>query len=110
MTSYLQNPFAADRISTVAVGRYQHLAEAIRDLGRTVTEGARPRTRNSRHEIADLFDEESAEIQALGSTLESSLAELVEEPQSSPGLSETGSRESDFSGSRVRETFAGGNP
>jgi hypothetical protein len=77
MTSYLQRPFAAARISTAAVQRYRQVAEEIMQLGQAVTAGARPRSRRCRYDIAERFGRESAEIRALGSTLESTLAKLV---------------------------------
>ena len=77
MTSYLQRPFAVDRISTAALRRYRQVAEDIMQLGQAVTAGARPRSRRCRHAIAECFGRESAEIRALGTTLESAMAELV---------------------------------
>jgi hypothetical protein len=77
MTSYLQRPFAVDRISTAAVERYRQVAEDIMQLGQAVTAGARPRSRRCRHDIAERFGRESAEMLALGTTLESAMAELV---------------------------------
>jgi hypothetical protein len=77
MTSYLQRPFAVDRVSTAAVGRYRQVAEEIMKLGQAITEGARPRSRRCRHDIAERFGRESAELLALGSTLESAMAKIV---------------------------------
>ena len=102
MISYLKCPFAADRISTAATERYRHLAETIMDLGQAVTAGAKPRTLRSRYDIADTFGRDSAEIRALGSTLESAMTKLVGELKPSPVLSETESVEPDFSSSGVR--------
>jgi hypothetical protein len=78
MTSYLQRPFAADRISTAAVGQYQHGVEEVMKLGQAVTAGARPRTWRCRHNLAESFDRTAAEIRAVGNTLESALVKLVE--------------------------------
>ena len=89
MTSYLHDPFAADRISTAEAERYQQLAATIIDLGQTITAAAGPRTLRCRHDIADVFGRESSEIQALGSTLESAMTKLADDLKPSPPLSET---------------------
>jgi hypothetical protein len=102
MTSYLERPFAARRISTAEAARYRLLAEAIMDLGHTITAGARPRTLRSRYDIADAFGRDSAEVRALGSTLESAMTKLVAELKPSPVLAETESVGPDFSSTGVR--------
>jgi hypothetical protein len=102
MTAYLKSPFAAGRVPTAGAVRYRQLAEAIMDLGHTITAGARPRTLRSRYDIADTFGRDSAEIRALGSTLESAMTKLVAELKPSPALAETASVASDFSSSGVR--------
>ena len=89
MTSYLECPFAASRLSTAGAVRYRQLAEAIMDLGQAITAGARPRTLRCRYDIADTFGRDSAEIRALGSTLESAMTKLVAELKPSPRLSQT---------------------
>jgi hypothetical protein len=110
MTSYLECPFAADRISIAAAERYRHLAGAIMDLGHTITAGARPRTLHCRFDIADAFDRDSTEIRALGSTLESAITKIVEEPEPSPRLPDTESVESGFPTHGVLATATGGDP
>jgi len=77
MTSYLQHPFAAGRISTAEAEHYQRLAEAIMDLGQAITAGARPRTLHCRRDISDVFGRESSEIHALTSTLESAVTNAL---------------------------------
>ncbi len=110
MTSYLERPFAGDRISSAAAGRYRQVAEAIMDLGEEVTAGARPRTLGSRHQIADRFGRDSSEIRALGSTLESAMRNLVGETEPSLVISGTDSVESEFSTSGVLAAARGGDP
>jgi hypothetical protein len=79
ITSYLERPFAADRISTGKVERYQHLVGEIMELGQGFEAG--PRTLRCRTSIGDAFRRTSSEIQTLGSALESALTSLA---QSSP--------------------------
>jgi hypothetical protein len=79
LTSYLQHPFAADRISFTSTERYRHLADVIMDSGKAIETGARPRSLRSRHDIAAQFDRDATEIRALGSTLESAMTKLVDE-------------------------------
>jgi len=89
MTSYLQCPLAADRISTAAIERYRHLAEMIVDLGRAITAGERPRSLRCRHDIAHKFARGSSEIRELGRKLESAITKLVEEMEKNPATSNT---------------------
>ena len=77
ISTYLERPFAGDRISTAEAERYRHLAGAIEDLGQASAAGAR--TLRCRHDIGDMFGRESSEIRALGSTLESAMTKLVTE-------------------------------
>lgn len=109
MTSYLQSPFATDRISVAATERYRHLAETIMDQGQAITAGARPRTLRCRYEIADRFGRDSSEIRDLGSTLESAMAKLIEELKPSLLLSETEAVGSDLSTSGATAITTGGN-
>jgi hypothetical protein len=97
VASYLQDPFAADRISTAATERYRHLAETIMNLGQEIAAGARPRTLRCRYDIARRFGRHSSEIRTLESTLESAMTALAEEPELPPLLSETESAKSDSS-------------
>ena len=109
MTSYLQSPFAADCVSTAAAERYRHLAEAIMDLGQSITVGERPRTVRCRHDIADRFGRDSSGIRDLGSTLESDMTTLVEKLKPSLLLSETEAVESGLSTNGVLKLTRGGN-
>ena len=79
MISYLERPFATDRISTGEVKRYRHLVEAIVELGQGMAAG--PRTLRCRHDIADTFSRASSAIQTLGSTLESALKKVLKEQE-----------------------------
>ena len=97
MTSYLQSPFAADRISTAAMERYRNLAEAIMDLGQSITVGERPRTLRCRCESSDRFGRDSSELLDLESTLESAMKKLVDDMKPSLSLSETEAVNSDSS-------------
>lgn len=79
MISYLERPFATDRISTGEVERYKHLVEAIMKLGQGIAAG--PRTLRCRHDIADTFSRASSAVQALGSTLQSALTKVLKEQE-----------------------------
>ncbi len=79
ITSYLERPFATDRISTGEVERYQHLVGEIMELGHGLAAG--PKTLRCRKSIGDAFRRASSETQTLGSALESALTSLA---QSSP--------------------------
>jgi hypothetical protein len=83
ITSYLEHPFAADRICTNEAARYQDLAVAIMALGHAVVAG-RPWTLRARWGIAKAFAEAAAEIRTLGSDLETGLTSLIGELAVSP--------------------------
>lgn len=87
LASYLKCPFACDRISLAAIERYRRLAETITSSGQPIKGDGRPRSLRSRRDIAARFDRDYAEILALGSTLESAMATLVDHLQSSTALS-----------------------
>jgi hypothetical protein len=108
ISSYLDRPFAAGRISTAAAAHYRELAEAIMELGQAIAAGARPRTLRCRHDFADRFDRASSEIRALGSTLESAMMKLVEEMKPSVVPSATEPVESGFSTAGVCAETRGG--
>lgn len=112
ITSYLQCPYAAACISTADAERYQQLAMAIMDLGDAITSGARPRTLRCRYAIAEDFGRDSSEIQALGSSLESTMTKLVDDLKPLPLLSETESAmkpvEPGFSSKATIGTTSGG--
>ena len=78
IASYLEDPFASDRIGTSEAQRYRDLAEEITALGQTVAAG-RPRTLRARQDIVNTFAEASGEIRALEIALEADLAALLEE-------------------------------
>jgi len=69
--SYLERPFATDRISTEEVKRYRCLIESIMIHREGIP--ARPRTLRCRKQIADTFKQVASEIQNLGSRFELAL-------------------------------------
>lgn len=77
MASYVERPFAADRISVGEVERYRHLVEATMQPRRDVTAG--PRTLRYRKGLGDVFDRASSEIRTLEIAMESVLAKLLKE-------------------------------
>jgi hypothetical protein len=77
IASYLERPFAADRISTGEVERYRHLVEATMEPRQDVAAG--PRTLRCRKDLGDAFDRASADIQTLETALEPVLAKLLKE-------------------------------
>lgn len=79
INSYLERPFAANRISTGEVGRYRRLVGTIKTLGQGIPSG--PKTLWCRTRIGNEFLRASSEIQTLGRALESALTSLS---QSSP--------------------------
>ncbi|HLJ11563.1 MAG TPA: hypothetical protein VKU82_10255 [Planctomycetaceae bacterium] len=91
LTSYLKCPFACDRISPVAIERYRHLTETIMNSGQAIKGDGRPRSLRCRYDITARFDRDYSEILPLGSTIESAMATLVDELQSSPA--ETGEKQ-----------------
>jgi hypothetical protein len=83
MASYLERPFAADRISTGEVERYRQLIDATMQPKQDVS--ARPRTLRCRTDLGDAFDRAFSEIQTLEAALEPVLAKLLaEREQPSP--------------------------
>lgn len=79
ITSYLEQPSAAKRISTGDVERYEHLVEAVVELGQGAAAG--PRALRCRHDMADAFGRLASEIKILGSTLESAFARVLNEQE-----------------------------
>jgi hypothetical protein len=73
MTTYLEHPCAADRISTGEIDRYRNAAGAIDELGGAAA-GAGPRTLRCRHDIGDRFGRAASEIRVLTGTLEAEVA------------------------------------
>jgi len=82
LASYLERPFATNRISTEEVKHYGCLIETLMAIEEK-TAAPRPGSRRCRHDIADLFSRVSSEIRALGSTLESALTQLSKEQEQS---------------------------
>ena len=85
MTSYLEHPAAADRISTVEIERYRDAAGAIDELGGAGT-GAGPRTLRCRHDLGDRFGRAASEIRVLTDTLEAGVAKARGGLESHPGV------------------------
>lgn len=75
INSYLDRPFASDRISTEEVKRYQRLAGTIMKLGEGIPSG--PKTLRCRTSIGDEFIRAFSEIQTLASELQSALTSLA---------------------------------
>jgi hypothetical protein len=85
IASYLERPFAADRIPLGEVERYRHLVEAAMEPRQDMAAG--PRTLRCRKDIGDAFSRASSEIQTLETALESVLAKVLKElepPSPSP--------------------------
>lgn len=79
IASYLEHPFAADRISFGEVERYRNLVEATMEPRQDVAAG--PRTLRCRKELGDAFDRASSEIQTLETALESALTALLNDTE-----------------------------
>jgi hypothetical protein len=71
IASYIERPWATDRIMLDDVVRYRHLAEAIMEVGKEVSASG-PKSVRKRHSFTDTFRGLFAEIRALASALESS--------------------------------------
>jgi hypothetical protein len=82
ITSYLEHPFAAERISTRNLRRYRDLAEEIVALGDGATT-AGPRTLRHRRDIVAPFIAACSEIRALGNALEPVVTSVLQELQAS---------------------------
>jgi hypothetical protein len=82
ITSYLERPFATDRISTGEVKRYGQLVETLMELGRALVPPG-PKTLRCRKDMADGFDRVFSEIRTLGGMLESTLTTRLQEPEPS---------------------------
>lgn len=80
VNTYLESPFATDRISTAELVRYRDVAEAIRKLGQA---GAGPRTLRCRHDLGERFGQAAAELRDLGNALEAAVTKLA--PGLNPG-------------------------
>ena len=82
-TSYLEHPFATDRISTADVDRYQHSVQTLTELGQGIA-ASRPKTLRCRHDMGVAFGRVSSEIRALGTALESAFTKLLRKLNVSP--------------------------
>ena len=82
-TSYLEHPFATDRISAAEVDRYQHSVQTLMELGQGI-QASRPKTLRCRHDMGVAFSRVSSEIRALGTALESALTKLLRKLNASP--------------------------
>ncbi len=80
--SYLQHPFAAERIPTAHVERYRHLAEMVIQQGQVPSPS--PRTLPCRRELTDAFNHLSSEIEILESTLERDVARALQATEREP--------------------------
>lgn len=77
IASYLERPFASDRIPVGELDRYRQLIEATIEPRQDVA--ARPRTLRCRKGLGDAFERASSEIQTSATALESVLANLLKE-------------------------------
>ena len=75
---YLKQPCAVDRIAAADAQRYRQLAVDIMTLGQTIAESG-PKALPRRFDLADRFDEMSADIHRLGARLDIALNGLLEE-------------------------------
>ena len=82
INSYLEHPFATNRISTAGAEHYRQLAEEIMELGRTAAT-PRPKTGRCRQDIAGTFGRLSSEIATFGSAVCDAEAGLLNELQGS---------------------------
>ena len=82
-TSYLERPFATDRISTAEVDRYRRSVQTLMELGQGIA-APRPKTLRCRHDMGVAFGRVSSEIRALGTALESALTKLLRKLDASP--------------------------
>ena len=87
ITSYVEHPFAADRILTSEAESYCDLAEKMMALGQAVAI-ARPRTLRQRWALAKTFAETAVEIRSVGGGFEAALANLLQELGASPTFAE----------------------
>ena len=87
ITSYVEHPFAADRVCTSEAVRYCYLAEKIMALGHTVATG-RPRTLRQRWALAKTFAEADVEIDTIRGELETVFTGVFDELAASPSFAE----------------------
>ena len=106
ITSYVEHPFAADRVCTSEAVRYCYLAETIMALGQTVATG-RPRTLRQRWDLAKTFAEAELEIDTIRGELATAFTGVFDELAASPSFAERmhafGSGEQDLSPSEAVE-------
>ena len=87
ITSYVEHPFAADRIGTCEAEHYRVLAGEIMALGQTVATG-KPRTLRQRWDVAATFAQAAGEVRGLGGNLEAGLTDVLNELAASPTFAE----------------------
>jgi len=82
ITSYIERPFAADRITPGDVMLYRQLAEAIMGVGEEVA-ATGPKSVRRRHGLTDTFRELFLDIRALGRDLDASVTNALAAPPAS---------------------------
>jgi hypothetical protein len=87
IASYVEHPFAADRILTGQVERYCDLARQIMELGQTIATG-RPWRLRPRWDLARTFAAAAVEVRTASHALEAGLLNLLQELAASPTFSE----------------------
>jgi hypothetical protein len=86
VTSYLEHPFASERIPTAHVERYRHLAETVIQHGQAPS--PTPRTLPCRRDLTEAFNRLSSEMEVLESTLERDVARVLQGAQREPSGAE----------------------
>jgi hypothetical protein len=82
ITSYLDQPFAAEHIPIAEVDRYRSLAETLIQQGQTPS--PRPRPLPCRRELTDAFNRLSSEMEVLESALERDIGRVLQEGEREP--------------------------
>jgi hypothetical protein len=82
ITSYLDQPFAVERVLAVQMERYRNLAEMLIQQGQTPS--PRPRTLPCRRGLTDAFNRVSSEMEVLESTLEREIGRALQEVEREP--------------------------
>ena len=89
IASYIERPWATDRIMLDDVVRYRHLAEAIMEVGKEVSASG-PKSVRKRHGFTDTFRGLFSEIRALANALESSATNALATPPTSLAVLKSG--------------------
>ncbi len=87
ITSYIERPFAANRITPGDAILYRHLAEAIMGVGEEVA-ATGPKSVRRRHSLTDTFRDLFLDIRALGHALDASVTNALMALQPSPPVSQ----------------------